>query len=152
MNPRITIASLVAVIAASLPTQTNAQSLSEVGDIGKVIDTQGIVSVRPKMAKRWSMASKNFPLKPGDWVRTDVRGANAVQLRLAGGGQLILGPGTLVEIIDKMKVSFFSGELEASARKKSGQIVIIPTNGKSMGVSAGQRKLLRRNDGAFTSW
>ncbi|MEO1845534.1 MAG: VIT domain-containing protein, partial [Akkermansiaceae bacterium] len=147
MNPRLTVAALVAVIAASLPTQTNAQSLSEVGDIGKVIDTQGIVSVRPKMAKRWSMASKNFPLKPGDWVRTDVRGANAVQLRLAGGGQLILGPGTLVEIIDKMKVSFFSGELEASARKKSGQIVIIPTNGKSMGVSAGQRKLLRRNDG-----
>ena len=33
-----------------------APSLAEVGDLGKIVDSQGIVSVRPKMASRWSGA------------------------------------------------------------------------------------------------
>ena len=98
--------------ATALPA---APSLAEVGDLGKIVDSQGIVSMRPKMASRWSAASKNLTLKPGDWLRTDVRGANALAFRLRGGGQVILGPGTLVEVIDAKTIAFTRGEIEIAA-------------------------------------
>lgn len=127
----------------ALPT---APSLAETGDLGKIVDSQGIVSVRPKMGTRWSGASKDFPVKPGDWLRTDVRGANAMSFRLRGGGQVILGPGTLVEVIDAKTIAFTRGEIEISAAKK-GEITVRPVEGKGFHLRGGERKVLRRADG-----
>ena len=73
-------------------------TLTEDGRVGKVTDVQGIVSVRPVMARRWTPVAGPVILKPGDWLRTDRRGANAVALRLTGGARITLGPGTLMEI------------------------------------------------------
>jgi hypothetical protein len=122
MNPlsALTGALFLFVAPGVLPA---APSLAEVGDLGKVVDSQGIVSVRPKMASRWSAATKNFAVKPGDWLRTDVRGANALAFRLRGGGQVILGPGTLVEVIDAKTIAFTRGEIEIAAAK-DGEITV----------------------------
>lgn len=124
----------------------DSSSLAEGGDIGRIVDSQGIVSVRPKMASRWSVADKNFALKPGDELRTDVRGANALAFRLRGGGQLILGPGTLVEVIDAKTIAFTRGEIEIASSGKGG-ITVRPAEGKSYVVGGGERKVMRRNDG-----
>ncbi|MEM8886344.1 MAG: VIT domain-containing protein, partial [Planctomycetota bacterium] len=52
-------------------------------------------------------------LLPGDQVRTPKRGAHAVELRLAGGGRLVLGPGTLIEIPNAHGARLYTGDLEA---------------------------------------
>jgi len=145
MNPpsALTGAFFLLFASGALPA---APSLAEVGDLGKIVDSQGIVSVRPKMASRWSGASKNFAIKPGDWLRTDVRGANALAFRLRGGGQMILGPGTLVEVIDAKTIAFTRGEIEIAA-KKDGGITVQPAEGKGYVVRGGERKVLRRPDG-----
>ncbi len=87
-------------------------------DLGKVADSQGVASIRPKQANRWSAATQDFVLKPGDWLRTDARGANALKIRLTN-GHLILGPGTLVEAIGESTFALLQGEMEAAPDKNS---------------------------------
>ena len=57
--------------------------LTDDGRIGKVTDAQGVVSVKPVLHERWSPVQPRLVLKPGDWLRTDSRGANAVALQAA---------------------------------------------------------------------
>ena len=59
-----------------------SNTLSEDGRVGKVVDVQGVVSVKPMNYGRWTPVRPNVLLMPGDWVRADVRGANAATLRL----------------------------------------------------------------------
>ena len=56
-------------------------SLTEDGRIGKVTDVQGIVTIKPVLHDRWTPVREGLVLRPGDWVRTDARGANAAALR-----------------------------------------------------------------------
>lgn len=69
------------VLGANQPVDENlfvvGDTLTEDGRIGKVTDVQGLVSIRPVMAERWTLVCGNILLKPGDWLRTDLRGANA---------------------------------------------------------------------------
>jgi tetratricopeptide (TPR) repeat protein len=90
-------------------------TLTEDGRVGKIAEVQGVVSVRPVMAQRWTPVGDDTLLRPGDWVRTDVRGANAARLRLAERGTLILGPGTLVEILRPDRIRVHHGEIQADA-------------------------------------
>ncbi len=48
-----------------------AKSLTEDGRIGKVSDAQGVVVLRPMLAKRWTPVCRETLLKPGDWLRTE---------------------------------------------------------------------------------
>lgn len=131
-------------LAAGLP----AQSLRETGEVGRVADVQGVASVRAKGGSRWSLAAAGFALKPGDWVRTDGRGANALRLRLAGGGEASLGPGTLVEVADAGSLALVRGELEvAAAPGKERGLTVLPVAGKSHAVRDGVRLVLRRAEG-----
>src|SRR5207244_339445 len=43
-------------------------SLSEDGRVGKVADTQGLVSVKPLAQGRWTPIAEHFVLMPGDWL------------------------------------------------------------------------------------
>lgn len=86
--------------------------LSEQNRIGKVIDSQGIVSLRPLGASRWTPLVGPTVLQPKDWLRTDVRGANAVTIELSSGVKLIAGPGSLVEIGSADAVRLQSGILQ----------------------------------------
>jgi hypothetical protein len=90
-------------------------TLTEDGRVGKITDLQGVVSVKPVMHERWTPVSGPLPLKPGDYVQTDVRGANAGTLRLVKRTRVILGPGTLVEVIKPDQLRLVHGQLEVSA-------------------------------------
>ena len=94
-------------------------TLTEDGRIGKVTDPQGIVSVKPVMHRRWAPVCDSVILKPGDWLRTDIRGANAVALRLVKNTAVIVGPGSLVELPTPRQIKLASGELRIAAEKNA---------------------------------
>ena len=102
------------------------KSLSEDGRIGKVTNRQGIVLLRPKLNRRWTPISKQMRLKPGDQLRTDVRGANAVAAQLTSGAKITLGPGTLVELTSPTSLRVHYGELQVVGGKKAGLEVHSP--------------------------
>ncbi len=92
-----------------------SDTLTVDGRIGKVTDLQGVVAVKPVMHQRWTPIHDRLLLKPGDWLRTDVRGANVVALRLVKSTSVILGPGTLVELVKPTQIRVSQGELEITA-------------------------------------
>ena len=73
--------------------QDSPATLRDDGRAGTVTDRQGTALVRPVGKQRWTPLDNGSVLELGDQVRTSVRGANAVELRLPGGGGLVLGPG-----------------------------------------------------------
>jgi hypothetical protein len=81
-------------------------------DPGKITDVQGLVTLRPRVSDRWTLVCRETPLAVGDWVRTNPRGAHAAKLTLASGIEIILGPGTLLEITDPQRVRITSGEFQ----------------------------------------
>jgi len=89
-----------------------ADTLTEDGRIGKVTDVQGIVTIKPVLHDRWTPVREGLVLRPGDWVRTDARGANATALRLVKQTGVILGPKTLVELIGPKQIRLIEGEIE----------------------------------------
>jgi tetratricopeptide (TPR) repeat protein len=89
-----------------------ADTLTEDGRIGKVADVQGIVTIKPVLHERWTPVRDGVVLRPGDWVRTDARGANAVALRLVRQTGIILGPKALVELIGPKQIRLIEGEIE----------------------------------------
>ncbi|MGI8978782.1 MAG: VIT domain-containing protein [Pirellulaceae bacterium] len=96
-----------------------ADTLTEDGRIGKFADVQGFVSLRPKAYSRWTpICAPGGVVKPGDWVRTDIRGANAVAVQLVPETKLILGPGSLVELLKPTQIHVLSGEFELIADAK----------------------------------
>jgi Tfp pilus assembly protein PilF len=90
-------------------------TLTEDGRIGKVGDVQGVVAIKPRMHDRWTPVCEHVLVRQGDWVRTDIRGANAVALRLVKQTGLTLGPGSLAELVKPDQVRLLQGELEVSA-------------------------------------
>ncbi len=92
-----------------------AKSLTEDGRIGKVSDAQGIAVIRPMLAKRWTPLGPGLLLKPGDWLRTELRGANALKVTLSSEVELTLGPGTLVECISPTQARLHQGEVQVSS-------------------------------------
>ncbi|QDT33419.1 VIT domain-containing protein [Thalassoglobus polymorphus] len=93
--------------------------LAEADRIGKVSDSQGIVTLRPTGAKRWTPITGQILLQVGDWIRTDAHGANAVTLELAAGIKLIAGPHSLVEVISADEVRLHSGTAQVSRSKSA---------------------------------
>ncbi len=112
----------LSLIARNIPVDESKfrvpVKLAETDRIGKVIDSQGIVSLRPTGSKRWTPISRPVLIQVGDWVRTDARGANAVTLELASGITLIAGPHSLIEVISPEEVRLHSGTVQV-ARSKS---------------------------------
>ncbi len=112
-------------------------TLTEDGRIGKVTDSQGVVALRPATADRWTPLAARMLLRPGDWLRTDIRGANAVSVRLVKETRLVLGPGTLVELVSPKRVRVFEGELKIAAAAGSPVELIAP-GGKTIQVDGKQ--------------
>ncbi|MHC4160897.1 MAG: VIT domain-containing protein [Planctomycetota bacterium] len=82
--------------------------------VGVLVDRQGTALVRPAGRERWTPLARRSVLLPGDQVRTPVRGAHAAEIRLAkGGGRLVLGPGGLIELVERGVVRLYRGDLEA---------------------------------------
>ena len=125
-----------------------AKSLTEDGRIGKVSDAQGIAVIRPMLAKRWTPLGRDLLLKPGDWLRTELRGANALKVTLSSEIELTLGPGSLVECISPTQARLHSGEVQVmSPEKKTVEenvpfILLAPRDGKRL-FKHGDKQLVR---------
>ena len=116
------------------------KSLSEDGRIGKITETQGMVLLRPKANRRWTPVYGPITVKPGDWIRTDVRGANAVSIILSSGYRLIVGPGTLVEIAQPGDVVLHRGEVNVTGSKKAAaSLKLVASNEQSASLGSGER-------------
>jgi tetratricopeptide (TPR) repeat protein len=108
-------------------------TLTEDGRVGKVVDVQGTVSVRPAMQQRWTPVGNNTILRPGDWVRTDVRGANAALLRLVKQTTVTIGPGALVEVVRPDRVRIHQGDVEVNVPR--GDVFdLVALNGQSIRI------------------
>ena len=92
-----------------------SKSLTEDGRIGKISDAQGIVVLRPMLAKRWTPICRETLLRPGDWIRTELRGANAVKVTLTSDVEITLGPGTLLECISPVEARLHSGMVKVAS-------------------------------------
>ena len=88
--------------------------------VGVLVDRQGTALVRPVGRERWTPLAQRSVLLPGDQVRTPVRGAHAAEIRLKGGGRLVLGPGGLIELTERGVVRLYRGDLEARGVKVRG--------------------------------
>ena len=119
-------------------------TLAEDGRIGKVTDLEGIVTLRPATAGRWSPLAGHALLWPGDWVRTDPRGANAATLRLLPQTQVIVAPGSLLELVSPKEIRLAQGEVRIAAAARSPVGVTGP-DGKRLAVEG--RRLFRVQDG-----
>ncbi|MBS0265396.1 MAG: hypothetical protein JSS02_25905 [Planctomycetes bacterium] len=103
-------------------------TLTADGRVGTITETQGIVTLKPATHERWTAICSKTLVRPGDWLRTDNRGANAVVVQLVKESQLILGPGTLVEIVSPTQVRVHTGELEAVAGAGDTLTLVGPGN------------------------
>ncbi len=107
---RLALRSLLVVVAL-LPV-ARAQAIPD-GRAGTVLDVQGAALVSPAGHDRWAPLAARDVVMPGDRVRTMARGANAVEITLAGGGRIVLGPGGLAEITGGDDgARLLSGEME----------------------------------------
>jgi predicted Zn-dependent protease len=118
-------------------------TLTEDGRVGKVADVQGVVSIKPVMHQRWSPVSAHLLLKPGDWLRTDLRGANAADVRLVKRTRLILGPGTLVEVVKPEQVRLIEGEIEITV-PAGAKLELLAPDKEAIAVKGTQRYRLDR--------
>jgi tetratricopeptide (TPR) repeat protein/outer membrane lipoprotein-sorting protein len=105
-------------------------TLTEDGRIGKVTDVQGIVGLKPAMGQRWTPVTAHLVLKPGDWIRTDLRGSNAAALRLVKQTGVTLGPGSLVELVKPNQIRIFEGEVKVSTDEKAPLEILGPDQQK----------------------
>ncbi|HEY4261235.1 MAG TPA: VIT domain-containing protein, partial [Schlesneria sp.] len=129
-----------------------SKSLTEDGRIGKVSEAQGIVVLRPMLAKRWTPVCRETLLRPGDWLRTELRGANAVKITLASEVELTLGPGSLIECISTTQARLHNGQVQVKVGGKpvaDGQpdsraefTLLAPRTG-DRGFKAGTKQLVR---------
>ena len=95
-----------------------AKSLTEDGRIGKIVDRQGVVSLKPLNTSRWTPVARSLVVKPGDWLRTGRRGANAVAVYMEAGHRVTLGPATLIEFTSFDSMKIHSGEVQVVGAKK----------------------------------
>ena len=115
------------VLAVNAPIDDDkflvGKHLTADGRIGKIVDSQGLVTVKPVMNRRWTPVGGAMLVKPGDWLRTDVRGANAATVRLENGTAITLGPGSLVEFIRPNELRLVNGEAKIAI--ESGELKLL---------------------------
>lgn len=107
----ISLISLLAAPTSPLPRVDD-------GRVATVIDRQGTAVVQPAGHQRWTPLRQKSLLLPGDTVRTETRGANAIELELAAGGSLVIGPGSKVELVDATSLHVLYGEIEVTPGKQ----------------------------------
>lgn len=125
-----------------------SKTLSEDGRIGKVSAAQGVVVLRPMLAKRWTPVCRETVLKPGDWLRTEHRGPNAIKATLTSSVELTLGPGSLLECISPTQARLHNGQLQVSfplsdATDKQGRFTLLAPRQGDRVFHPGDKQLLR---------
>ncbi len=88
-----------------------AGGLADDGRAGVVLDVQGTALVRPAGRARWTPLGPKSVLHPGDILRTQPRGAHALELALTR-GKLLLGPGAELQLTKEGTPRLLRGEAE----------------------------------------
>jgi tetratricopeptide (TPR) repeat protein len=121
-----------------------AKSLSNDGRIGRVVDAQGIVMLRPVMHSRWTPISRQMLIRPGDWLRTDVRGANAAAVAMTSQFKVVAGPGSLVEIQSPRQILLHGGEVQITGSDHAEEeLTLLAPNDQKVVLKAGETGLFR---------
>lgn len=121
-----------------------SKSLTEDGRIGTIRDPQGIVVLRPMLARRWTPLCRETLLKPGDWLRTELRGANAVKIVLSSETVLTLGPGSQLECLSPTQARLHTGEVQVTLSGKPTSFELLaPRQGPSRKFVAEGKTLIR---------
>jgi tetratricopeptide (TPR) repeat protein len=121
-----------------------AKSLSNDGRIGRVLDSQGIVMLRPVMRSRWTPIARQMLVRPGDWLRTDVRGANAATVAMTSKFKVIAGPGSLVEIQSPRQILLHGGEVQITGSDHAEEeLTLLALNDQKVVLKAGESGLFR---------
>lgn len=147
-RPPVAQLELVAVNAPMADDQfVVSKSLSEDGRIGKVSTAQGVVVLRPALAKRWTPVCRETVLKPGDWLRVEHRGPNAVKVLLTSSVELTVGPGSLLECLTPTQARLHSGQVQvhfppAETDKTPSFTLLAPRQGDRV-FHPGEKQLLR---------
>jgi tetratricopeptide (TPR) repeat protein len=121
-----------------------AKSLSNDGRIGRVLDAQGIVMLRPVMRSRWTPIARQMLIRPGDWLRTDVRGANAAAVAMTSRFKVVAGPGSLVEIQNPRQILLHGGEVQITGSEHAEEeLTLLAPNDQKVVLKAGESGLFR---------
>jgi ferritin-like metal-binding protein YciE len=130
------------LIAVNAPVDEDkfvvAKTLTEDGRIGKVALAQGVVTLRPMLAQRWTPVCGDLLLSIGDWVRTDIRGPNAVRLALSSQVELTLGPGSQIELVSPTQARLHSGEVQVNSPAEVTFELLAPRTGSQKVTAAKQ--------------
>ncbi|MFM8978897.1 MAG: VIT domain-containing protein, partial [Planctomycetia bacterium] len=130
----VRLACLLLLGLALAPAGQAAPALGDEGRVGVVSDRQGLCFVRPAGRTRWTPLAARAQVYPGDRIRTEVRGAHALELRLAGGARFVLGPGALLDVLGPQRLELLEGEAEASA--SAGAPLVVALAGTQQEVRA----------------
>ncbi|MEO2017205.1 MAG: VIT domain-containing protein [Fuerstiella sp.] len=121
-------------------------SLSQDGRAGRVVDRQGVVSLRPLTRSRWTPVDGPVLIMPGDWLRTDVRGANAATVELVSRYRVIVGPGSLVELAQPNTIVLHDGEVQIiGSNAAMAPVQLIGPEEQTLSVAADETVLYRLN-------
>ena len=121
-----------------------AKHLSADGRIAKIIDTQGVVTLRPMLNKRWTPVGTQMLLKAGDWLRTDARGANASTLVTTSQFKVTVGPASLVELRSATELRLHRGELKVVGSKAaSADLKLLGPKTAELSVAKGKSSHVR---------
>jgi hypothetical protein len=116
-----------------------SKSLSADGRIGKVSDLQGLCTLRPLSSRRWTPIARQMLIKPGDWLRTDVRGANASTVLLTSQFRVIVGPGSLIEWQGPRRIRLHGGEVNIhGAKSADGEFELLGPHDQKVTLVAGK--------------
>ena len=110
---------LASVLVAPHSGSAAPTALSDDGRAGVVTAAQGVAMVRPVGHERWTPLESRGLLFPGDVLRTEARGANALEIRMKAGGHLVVGPGAVLEVPDGTGVRLLRGDLEVKGDEKA---------------------------------
>ncbi|RPI77803.1 MAG: hypothetical protein EHM42_13530, partial [Planctomycetaceae bacterium] len=107
------------------------EKLADDGRLGQIADVQGLVSLKPAGQSRWTPIFGKLVVRPGDQVRSVLRGANAALVKLESGAEVTIGPGGLVEFTKPGELRLFTGELATSVADGQSLTLIGPDESKS---------------------
>lgn len=101
------------------------------GGIATIMESFGVVTLRPLDQRRWTPVCRETRLFPSDWLRAELRGAHAAVVRMNSGARVTLGPGALVEFLDEHRIRVHDGDivLEATDDLKEPLVAIGPKEG-----------------------
>jgi hypothetical protein len=145
---KVEVLAALSVLAYDEPVEEETfvvrATLTEDGRAGTLTDRQGVVALKPALRQRWTPVAGQTMVKPGDSVRTDPRGANAATLRLVPRTHVIVGPGSIVEVVKPDEIRLLEGQVEVSAAK--GAPVTLLGHGEQKVVVEGTKRLRSEND------